>query len=192
MALFNAHPERTARLIRLASLLVLALSMAAALLFLVHQREDSFYAVAADRSPQALLVLDRPNLTDTALLNWAVGAVTETMTFGFNNMTQRMTAARRHFTAPGWEGFQIALGGQLRSAVLENFQIVTAAVRAPATIPGRVPEGRRSWSVQVPILLTFQAGTKSDSRRSLVTLTVVEVPTSESPFGVGIEQWLME
>jgi intracellular multiplication protein IcmL len=52
--------------------------------------------------------------------------------------------------------------------------------------------GRYQWQVELPIVVSYQAGSLSRADNLLLTLLIVRVPKLESPNGVGIEQWVAQ
>ena len=72
-----------------------------------------------------------------------------------------------------------------------NQQVVTAVPQgAPILTSQGLVNGRYQWVVQLPMVLTYQAGATSRSDSLLVTMVIVRRPRLESPNGVGIEQWI--
>jgi|TARA_R110002126_G_scaffold13118_7_gene57173 intracellular multiplication protein IcmL len=158
----------------------------------VHQPQDRYFATTVDGRLVPMVSLSQPNLSNPALMSWVAQAATEVLTFGFHDYRRRLQESSRNFTRTGWESFTTALE---RSSILEmvqnNRQVVTAAPRAaPVLLWEGLENGRYSWRIEIPLIVTYQSGSqrKTDSLR--VTLTVVRVPKLESPNGVGIEQWI--
>jgi intracellular multiplication protein IcmL len=158
----------------------------------VHQPQDRYFATTVDGRLVPMVSLSQPNLSNPALMSWVAQAATEVLTFGFHDYRRRLQESSRNFTRTGWESFTTALE---RSSILEmvqnNRQVVTAAPRAaPVLLWEGLDNGRYSWRIEIPLIVTYQSGSqrKTDSLR--VTLTVVRVPKLESPNGVGIEQWI--
>ncbi len=158
----------------------------------VHQPQDRYFATTVDGRLVPMVSLSQPNLSSPALMSWVAQAATEVLTFGFHDYRRRLQESSRNFTRTGWESFTGALE---RSSILEmvqnNRQVVTAAPRAaPVLLWEGLENGRYTWRIEVPLIVTYQSGQqrKTDSLR--VTLTVVRVPKLESPNGVGIEQWI--
>jgi len=158
----------------------------------VHQPQDRYFATTVDGRLVPMVALSQPNLSNPALMSWVAQAATEVLTFGFHDYRRRLQESSRNFTRTGWESFTTALE---RSSILEmvqnNRQVVTAAPRAaPVLLWEGLENGRYSWRIEIPLIVTYQSGSqrKTDSLR--VTLTVVRVPKLESPNGVGIEQWV--
>ena len=72
-----------------------------------------------------------------------------------------------------------------------NQQVLSAAPKgAPILESEGLVAGRYQWVVQVPLILTYQSGARTQNTGLLVTVVVVRVPRLESPNGVGIEQWV--
>lgn len=158
----------------------------------IHQPENRYFATTEDGRLIPMVPLNQPNLSTPALMSWVAQSATEVMTFGFNDYRRRLQQSSKNFTRKGWESFTQALQ---RSRIIEmvesNQQVVTAAPRgAPILESEGLVQGRYQWVVQVPMILTYQSGSKTRSTSLLVTLVVVRVPRLESASGVGIEQWI--
>lgn len=170
------------------------LGLLAAIFFVihVHQPENRYFATTEDGRLVPMVALSEPNLSTPALMSWVAQASTEVMTFGFNDYRRRLQEASRNFTRRGWESFTQALQ---RSRIIEmveaNQQVVTAApAGAPILESEGMVAGRYQWIIQLPLVLTYQSGSRTRTDNLLVTVVVVRVPRLESSNGVGIEQWI--
>lgn len=154
--------------------------------------EYRYFATTEDGRLIPMIALNEPNLSTPALMSWVAQASTEVMTFGFNDYRRRLQEASRNFTRGGWDSFTKALQ---RSRIVEmieaNQQVVTAAPQgAPILESEGLVNGRYQWTVQLPMVLTYQAGGATRSDNLLIRTVIVRVPRLESPNGVGIEQWI--
>jgi len=182
-------------LLRLALILsVIIIGLIGAMYFVIqtHQPENRYFATTEDGRLVPMVALSEPNLSTPALMSWVAQAATEVMTFGFNDYRRRLQEASRNFTRRGWESFTGALE---RSRIIElveaNQQVLTAAPQgAPIVVSEGLVAGRYQWEVQMPLVLTYQAGARTRTDRLLVTIVSVRVPRLESANGVGIEQWV--
>ncbi len=158
----------------------------------VHQPENRYFATTEDGRLIPMVSLTQPNLSTPALMSWVAQASTEVMTFGFNDYRRRLQEASRHFTSRGWESFTGALQkARIIESIEENTQVVTAAPRgAPVLQSQGIIDGTYQWVVQIPMVLTYESGSRQRNDNWLVTLVVVRVPRLESPNGVGIAQWV--
>ena len=158
----------------------------------VHQPENRYFATTEDGRLVPMMALSEPNLSDPALMSWVAQASTEVMTFGFNDYRRRLQEASRNFTSRGWESFTNALEkSRIIEMVEKNQQVISAAPSgAPILESQGVVAGRYQWSIQLPMIISYQSGSSIRSDSLLVTVVVVRVPRLESPNGVGIEQWI--
>ena len=154
--------------------------------------EHVYFATTEDGRLVKMSALSEPNLSTPALMSWSAQALAQTMTFGFHDYRKRLQESSRFFTRPGWAKFTEALE---RSGIMEtveaNQQVVTAAPRsAPVVVQEGIVNGRYEWIVEVPMNITYKAGSKVRSDSPTVRLKIVRVPKLENAHGVGIEQWL--
>lgn len=174
------------------AMIILALVGAMYFVIQVHQPENRYFATTEDGRLVPMVALSEPNLSVPALMSWSAQAATEVMTFGFNDYKRRLQQASRNFTRLGWVSFTSALEkSRIIEMVEANGQVVSAApASAPILLSEGVVNGRYQWQVQVPLVVTYQAGSSVRDDKMLVTLLLVRVPKLESPNGVGIEQWI--
>lgn len=168
----------------------LCLSMAVNVaLFLLPDRHRYFLTDQEGRIIE-IVALDRPVDSLAVVSGWAAQAVAEALTFSFANYRQEFARVRGNFTAQGWEAFERALldSGVLRT-VRENQYVVTAVpTAAPVLVQQGVLAGRYGWRFQVPLLLSYESASARISQNVLVTVTIVRVPQTEHPRGLGIVQ----
>ncbi len=157
--------------------------------------QDSYYALSGTANgteiKRPMIGLTSPNVNRDALLLWAGAAATEVMTFGFNDIDERMTRAQRLFTPEGWTSFSTALAKTtLIKGMLENQQLLTAIpASTPLIIMEGVYGGKYSWVVEMPIIVTLRAGDKKQTGGQRVRMIITKMPTSTNPMGIGINTW---
>ena len=173
---------------------IVIIGLIVTIFFIVGSRapENRYFATTEDGRLVPMVPLSQPNLSTPALLSWAAQASTEVMTFGFNDYRRRLQEASRNFTRRGWESFTEALQkSRIVEVVESNQQVITAAPQgAPILQSEGIVNGQYQWKIQIPMILSYQSGSKSRSDSLLVTLVIVRVPRLESANGVGIEQWI--
>lgn len=173
---------------------IVILGLIGAVYFVVqtHQPENRYFATTEDGRLVPMVPLNEPNMSVPALMSWVAQSSTEVMTFGFNDYRRRLQESSRNFTRRGWESFTQALQkSRIIEMVEANQQVVTASPQgAPILESEGLVNGRYQWIIQLPMVLTYQSGSRTRSDELLVTVVVVRVPRLESPNGVGIEQWI--
>ena len=141
-----------------------------------------------------LTPLDDPIMSDAALRNWTVSAVTEAFTLGHHDWRLRLASVRESFTDEGYESFLKGLDESLfLHRLRDNLQVASAVAQgAPVVTETRYFEGRLGWAIEFPLLVTFSAGARSVSQDLLARVLVMRVPLSERPAGIGIEQLIAD
>ncbi len=156
------------------------------------QPQDRFFATTADGRLIRMVPLNQPDLKDSALISWTSKAAADVMTFGFHDYQQRLQEASSYFTRRGWQSFSEALEkARILETVEKNQQIVTAAPqRAPIILQQGVKNGVYQWVVELPLIVTYQAGSTTQNTNLKVRMIIVRVSTLDNPYGVGIQQWI--
>jgi intracellular multiplication protein IcmL len=143
-----------------------------------------------------LYALDKPNLSQQAVMRWAVEAATTCYTLNFNNYNQVLQVdVRPYFTQAGYDNFITAITqAKLVTSIREKNLVVTAV---PTDSPIMIREspsdkGFSAWQVQFPMLVTYQSASEQVQSNLVLTLLIVQVPTTESIRGIGIAQFLVQ
>ncbi|PZP57317.1 MAG: type IV secretion protein IcmL [Micavibrio aeruginosavorus] len=159
-----------------------------------NKPQDRYFATTNDGRLVPMVSLNEPNLSTPALMSWTAQSATEVMTFGFHDYRRRLQEASRNFTRLGWASFTTALEkSRIMETVEQNQQVLTAApTSAPVLISEGVVNGRYQWQVELPMVITYQAGALRRADNLVLTLLIVRVSKLESPNGVGIEQWIAQ
>lgn len=180
------------RLVLIQSLAIIGLILGLVLAISMSEPQDRFFATTSDGRLVRMVPLSQPNLNDAALVSWSARAASEIMTFGFHDYQRRLQESSTYFTRRGWQSFTEALDrARIIEAVEKNQQIVTAAPRqAPVIIQQGLVNGVYRWIVELPLIVTYQAGGAQQSSSVNVRLIVVRVSTLDSPSGIGIQQWI--
>ncbi|MFK7839048.1 MAG: DotI/IcmL family type IV secretion protein [Bdellovibrionales bacterium] len=136
--------------------------------------------------------IDQAGVTHDQVFSWLPLAVTEAMSFSFNDFEGRLKKASRHFTDDGYQSFRKALD---RSRILEMVEVNKQVVRmvsasAPILIKEGVVQGVYEWTIEMPVVVTYFAGDKQRSDRLRLVLVVKRSNESQNEMGFGIRQWV--
>lgn len=118
---------------------------------------------------------------ETAMVAWASGIATETLTYDFEDYPKVFDHAKRNFTPEGWQGLQASLDNSGIHANLIKYQ-QTVYTQQNSTSPPKVEtrgmkDGVSEWTVSIPLVQTVVAGNKSATRLVTITMTILEGPT---------------
>lgn len=153
--------------------------------------EYRYFSTTPSGKITELVTLSRPIQSSSEVLAWTSQVITNAHTMSFANYAQQLDDIKPHFTEPGWRGYEEALDRAGFIKKLLGQQFVTSAVpqKAPVVIAeGLMPNGAYAWRIQAPILVTFQSASANTSQTISVEVTVVRVPETDNPKGLGIAQ----
>lgn len=173
-------------------IVLLGVSVGMTLYQVLHRPLPQFTGVQANGEHMALTPFEEPNLLSDTLLRWAGKAASRAYTFDFVNYEAQIAQARPYFTEAGWSDFRAAISGVL-STIVQNQLFVTGVVAgAPVIVnQGPLPGKDYVWRVQIPFLVTYQSADTTSKSFYVVVLSIVQVPTSDNPQGIGIDQFIM-
>lgn len=172
-------------------------------LFAMQSAEPVYMAVTKDGRVIPTDASSEPIVTDPVVLNWAMRAVRDSMTFKFSDIPERFQQNSKYFTASGFESFEHSLEKhRLLKMIRLNRSVLTPAVGVDTSVVKVFNEdGGYSWEVKVP-LKTFQYEYRNyiDALRErddwllghgafAVTLIIKQSPQSTNEYGLIIEKW---
>lgn len=178
----------------LGSILII-IGLVIVLIMLFAMRPKPVYFATTDSGKIIKLVpLDQPNLTDQAVMTWAVQAAISTYTYDFINYRSAFTTAQQYFTDDGWKNFLAALqaSGVLSMVTSQKLIVSSVPAAAPVILNKGILNGLYAWRIQFPLLVTFQSSAVNYQKHYVVTLLVLRRSTLDSPDGVGIAQFLVQ
>ena len=181
-------------LIALVVLILIVIALVLFVLYEVHHRAiPPYYAIAQNGKRMTLVQSEQPNLLPVAILKWATKAATTAYTFDFNQTDgQLRDNISPYFTDLGWQSYWSAVQGTLKT-IRQNKLYVSSVVSGTPVISnqGELPGKGIVKRVQLPFLITFESSESKSTKRTLVTLTLVRVPTTQNPTAMAIDQFVM-
>lgn len=159
---------------------------------ILNPPEPKYFATYANGSLVPMVALDKPNVTTSALLQWANTAVIAVNTYDFVTYRDKLQKASEYFTADGWQAYLTNLEASRNLAAVIDKKLVVSAVAtgAPVILREGIVDGVYAWTVQIPILITYQSASEYSQQSLVVTLLIKRVPTLTNPFGVGINSYV--
>ena len=158
----------------------------------INRPLPEFIAATADHQQMVLTSYDKPNLLPDTIIRWASKAATTAYSFDFVNYDSQINAAKPYFTDVGWKDYLNGVS-PLVSTIVQNKIIVNGVIAGAPVISnqGVLPDKGNVWRVQIPFLVSYQSGEAVSNKRYYVVISIVEVPTSVNPQGIGIDQFVM-
>lgn len=174
------------------TILLLLIIVGLVLYQIANRPLPEFAAKQADGKTMSLVSFNEPNLLPDTILRFASKAAVTAYTFDFVNFEKQLALARPFFTEAGWADFNASIS-RVVSTIVQNQLFVSGVVAGTPVISnqGPLPEKGYVWRVQIPFLVTYQSANSSSQRDYYVVLTIIHVPTSVNPQGIGIDQFVM-
>lgn len=174
------------------AIVMAVLTVVLAIYLSTRHGNNRYFAETADGKVMQMEDVNLPNMSTTALCEWAATAASDIMTFGFNDIDVRFAQTRKYFTAGGWESFRKAMVASKLAENVEATQQIATAV--PRSVPTALSEGlgingKYQVHIDVPLLITFRAGSDIKPIPKTVRMAIERIPTRENPSGVGISEW---
>lgn len=176
-----------------AMLLSLSAAVLAAILVMMSWREPQpdYYASTTNGVVVPLHSLSQPVLTSQYILEWASLAARKAFNLDFVHYEDQMNEAKPYFTQDGWDKFQEALKSSgLLDTVISKKVVMSAIVSGtPVVLSRALIHGRFTWTMQLPILVSFTSSSEIQKRQFIITMNVQRVPSLDAPQGVQISDF---
>lgn len=169
---------------------VIAIQMVSIVYLATRPVEQRYFTTDPQGNIRPLTALSKPMPATDQVLNWTAMAVTRGYTLSFARYKQQFDEVRSNFTSDGWVSFEDAVTRAGLIETLVKSQLVSTAVirEAPVIVAQGLVGDAYGWRIQVPISVTFQSANVRESRQSMIEVTVVRVPETQNPAGLGIAQ----
>ncbi len=160
---------------------------------ITHPPAPKYFATSISGRITPLFPLDEPNQSDSAVLQWANQAAIAAFSYNFVNYRTELQASSGFFTAEGWDQFLKALNDSNNLIAVKAKKLIVSAVatKAPVILQKGILNGRYSWRVQMPLLVTYQSASEFSQQNNVVTVLITRVSTLNSPRGIGISQFVV-
>lgn len=155
--------------------------------------EPRYFATTSDGQLLPLVPLDRPHQSAAEVSNFAVKAVTTSLTYDFANYRADFNNALQYFTKPtGWNQFVEAVQKSQMLDLVQSRRLNTTAVANNAVIvrEGINERGVYEWMVQIPLRVTYQSASEVTGQNFMITVNIERLQTYESPYAMAISRFI--
>lgn len=154
--------------------------------------DPAYFAIDTEGRIIELVPLDEPIISSSALLNWTVTTVTETLSLDFLNWRDQLNSVRNDYNRQAYEQVVDALRNQtdILDRVEEHRLNINVSVReAPIITEQGVIKGTMTWRIEVPLVLSFESSEGVEhTEKLLATVLVNRVSSIEHRKGMRIRQ----
>ncbi|MEO8400702.1 MAG: DotI/IcmL/TraM family protein [Gammaproteobacteria bacterium] len=173
-------------------MIILLILVALVLYQIFHRPLPQFIAATPTNQQMVLTSSVEPNLLSSTLIRWASKAAVAAYTFDFENYNKQLAIARPYFTESGWSDYQASIAALIQT-ITQNQLFVNGVVSGAPIISnqGELPGRGYVWRIQIPFMVTYQSSEQTSRQPYTVIVTIVRVPTTINPAGVGIDTFVM-
>ena len=157
-----------------------------------HRPEPRYFATTVDGRIMQLFPLSDPMLSPSELLQWAHRAAVSAYTYNFVDYRDSMQQLQNKFTMDGWKSYESALqtSRALDMVIAKKLVVSAVATGTPVIIDRAVIDGRYSWKIQIPLLVTYQSPNEKTNQPVMVVMIISRVPTVDMPKGIAIVSFI--
>jgi len=155
---------------------------------IVNRPEPRYFATTVDGRIMPLYPLSEPMISPPELLQWAHRASIGAYTYNFVNYRDAMQELQNQFTPDGWRYYEDALkmSRNLEMVIAKKLIVSAVATGTPVILDQAIINGRYSWKVQIPLLVSYQSPNEQTQRAVIVMMIISRVPTVDMPKGIAI------
>ena len=189
---FQRDGHRRVLLALLISIILNGLLGSAFVYLVTHPPAPQYFATTINGRITPLIPLDQPNMPPSTLLQWANSAAIAAYTYNFVNYRQELQSASEFFTPDGWNEFISALNSSnnLKAVIDKKLVVSAVATGAPVIVDQGVLNGTYTWSIQMPMLVTYQSASQTARQNIVVKIVVQRISTLNSARGIGISSFV--
>lgn len=158
----------------------------------IFRDQPKYYASMTTGQVVPLRALDEPVVTNQYVLEWASLATRKAFNLDFVNYKKQLEDASVYFTSSGWKAFLKALDDSGLLPIVQEKKLLMNAIASgsPVILYNGIVNGRYTWRMQLPLLVTF--GSASEQRQvslviSLIVSRVSVLDTSQGILVTGFE-----
>lgn len=149
-------------------------------------------------SPDGRLVpltpLDKPVMSQAAMLDWVSSTVVQTLSVDFLNYRRQLMAVQDNYTGPAYNQLISSLiqSGNLGMIKSQRLSVSATVSQAPVVIAHGDLGKTEAWKIQFPLTVSYESsGGVGNTQNLLATALVERVPQTQIPRGLAIAQLVL-
>lgn len=187
----NAYRDSYRKTIKwLVNMLVVTLILSTMLMWMtLRTKQPMYYAAVTDGEVVPLHSLSEPVITNEFIVSWSALATGRLFNLRFDTYSSQLDALKDRFTTTGWQKLQLAMKGLIDNLVTNKLIMSAVVSTTPVVLAQMVIDGRMTWRVQMPLLVTFTSANEQKEEKMIVTMNIRRVPTLNVAQGIQISDF---
>ncbi|MBE0467906.1 MAG: DotI/IcmL/TraM family protein [Methyloprofundus sp.] len=173
------------------SALVMAIVAVIALTIALSPAEPRYFALDENMQVTPLIPLERPYVSDNAVMNFASSSVTEVLTFSFIGRDAHFQRVKKNFSDRAYSTLTESLvnNGIISSVEDGRLNLNTVLDGVPVITNAQIVNGVATWFLTVPIKIGYESSSGVIRTQNLMARVVIQrVHTLIHPRGIIVEQ----
>ena len=147
-----------------------------------------YLSVESGQQPQSMVTLTTPVYSNQRIQRWVATVVSETLTFNFVNIDERIGNTDAYFSADAAAAMRgsIEAQGIVEAVKKSRLNVTVTPLAKPRLVNFSLVNGVETWVVEAPIIMTYASSSSSETRPLLVSVKIKRVDAAVSPDGLQI------
>ncbi|MDR1312785.1 MAG: DotI/IcmL family type IV secretion protein [Deltaproteobacteria bacterium] len=153
-----------------------------------------YFAVSPDMRLTELVPVDRPNISQQALVNWATETVTRVTSLNFLDWERSLADIRSDFEPAAFASFVESLktGGHISMIQSQRLNVSAVPDGAAFVEEEKIEGGRMTWHITVPVAVSYQSSVGVlSTKRYVAEVDCARVPEYRNPKGVVVTKLIL-
>ncbi len=176
----------------LLSFIIIVVLMGIIFYMISHQPQPKYFATRPNGALIPLIPLSRPNQSNRTIKQWANEAAVAAYTFNWVDYRKALEDASNFFTPQGWTQFVTQLKASNNLDAIKDRKLIMSSVAtgAPVILHQGLLNGRYSWKVEMPMLVSLNSASQTLQQALNITLLITRVSPLDNPKGIAIAQFI--
>lgn len=157
----------------------------------LQQRTPDYYATTTTGEVIPLYSLAEPVVTSDYIKQWASLRARDIYNLSFANYQDQLNQLQQYFTDAGWGSFKAVIQKSDLVKQVSGQKLDTSAViyKPPVILAQMLVDGRFTWRIQLPLLVTFTSASEQTQAKYIVTMDIQRVPVIDAAKGIQIKNF---
>lgn len=142
--------------------------------------------VEPGKKPVAMQTLASPTYSVTRIQSWTARIISETLSFNYLNIDERLENATVFYTPAAASGMRgsIVANGLTDTVKSSRLNVTVTPLQSPRIVDFYIINGENTWVVETPVLMTYASSSSRQTVSLLVIAKVKAVDPAINPDGL--------
>ena len=135
--------------------------------------------------------LDKPSLSQAALINWLTDLLTQAFSFNYSNQSKVESILQDYLDSRGLETYRAMFENDRDLKTIKEKKMVVSVqlTASPEVVRESVVRGRYMWQIRAPIRIVMRNALISSMQERKMEFLIWRVPETDAPIGVRVTRF---